>query len=134
MTVEQSNSSEEEKVDEFAALIEMLNISVPAGVVVVPLILPLPKGEEGTTQRALFAKFQIQDSDDAVLYGAMAPLDVLAMLSLNLLKACATAFENVGVVREEDMLFVSIKDLHERIIEASTSLELLAQKFQASES
>ena len=127
MTTEESNSDDEGSGD-LAALTEMLDVSVLSGVVVIPLILPLPK-EAGSVQRALFAKFQIHDREDSVLYEAMVPIDVLTMLSLNLIKACRTAVENIGEVNEQDMLFVRMKDLRERTLEASESLEILTRRF-----
>ena len=131
MTVEETNSpQDEEQNGNIPALAEMLNVTILSGVVVIPLIMPFPKEEAGI-ERVLFAKFQLNDNEDAVVYDAMVPLDVLAMFSLNLLKACTTAFRNVGEVKDQDMLFVNMKDLRESVIEGKDCLASLEQRFRA---
>lgn len=131
MTLEtETPAVSDESLEQTPPLAELLGVSLLTGVVVIPLIMPLPK-EHGGIERALFAKFQINDDEDKVIYDAIVPLDVLTTFSLNLVKACNTALENVRDIKDQDLLFIEMKELKELTTETIQCLNSLDAKFSA---
>lgn len=107
-------------------LLASLGVSILTGVAVVPLILPGGNGE----QRFFLSKFQLQDSQSEVVYEGLIPLDVLTMLALNFLKACHTAFGNLGEVEDKNLIFIDMDELAKAAEECGEALRLLSAKFK----
>jgi hypothetical protein len=116
-----STSADKGEDDIPAFLSEGLGLSILSGVAVVPLILPSGNG----SSKFLLSRFQLQATDSQIVYEGLIPLDVLTSLSLNLIKACHTAFQNVGPVRNENLMFVEITDLRKALNETMDVLNSL---------